>query len=393
MKNRLALGFLAAGFAALCLWLAPPALAGEGDAEPPPASVQLVGDPGRYAETAPEEDRPGTRPAGTAAVTDQVMQMLNYQGYVTDNLGAPLNGPHTFTVRLHNSPTSIGASFGPETFTDVPVTNGLFHLTIGSTLPLYPSIFGQALWIGIEVDGTALPRQQLNPVPYAFGVVPGASIEGIPTGGAQQGLYVGIEGDGIDGIHARGNRYGLYVAEDGPGDVGIYSVDYINSLGYRSRSDSYVWAPGLSGVAQDPADLNIFVSEQVVGRVNLEHPDAVGGEEAFMIPLQIPAVSMGTPVDVEELTVYYNCSSAGSYITGTELWKVVDASSQVALINDTANRTSIAASSYSLTPAGDNVLSADSGPLTVVIRLSFSATDQFVRIAGVRLRLGHTASP
>ena len=392
MRNRLACALLAAALAAFSPVLAPAAPAAPGDPQSVPAGPPVVGDPGRYAEPETDADGPATRPAGTAGIAALPSQTMNYQGYVTDNFGAPLNGGHSVTVRLWNAAAAGAVVFGPENFPVVAMTNGLFNLAIGSTLTLDPALFDQALWIEIAVDATTLPRQPLRPVAYANSLVPGAVIDGDPPG-STTGLTVRNLGAGEDAMALSGGRYGLYVAEDGAGDEAIYSVDYINSLGYRSRADSYVWVPGIAGVVVTPTALDINPSGSNPGRANLGTPLAAGVTTNYLIPITIPSVLLGQGVTVEELTVYYQVSNAASFITGTALHKLSSASGVAALIDDPTDRASTTDASYSLAPAGDNVLTAASGPLTVVLSLDFATTSQYIRVAGVRLRLGHVPTP
>jgi len=142
-----------------------------------------------------------------------------------------------------------------------------------------------------------------------------------------------------------------------------------------------------------PTALDINPSGTNPGRANLGTPLAAGVTTNYLIPITIPSVLLGQGVTVEELTVYYQVSNAASFITGTALHKLSSASGVAALIDDPTDRASTTDASYSLVPAGDNVLTAASGPLTVVLSLDFATTSQYIRVAGVRLRLGHVPTP
>ena len=62
------------------------------------------------------------------------------------------------------------------------VSNGIFRVTLGTSYALSPSDFDEALFLAVAVNGTNVsPRQPLRAVPYAFGLVPGAKVEGIPA--------------------------------------------------------------------------------------------------------------------------------------------------------------------------------------------------------------------
>jgi hypothetical protein len=51
----------------------------------------------------------------------------------------------------------------------VPVTNGLFHVLLGSVTPIDLSLLRQELWLGISVNGDIemTPREKLGSVPFA----------------------------------------------------------------------------------------------------------------------------------------------------------------------------------------------------------------------------------
>ncbi|MBL7062747.1 MAG: hypothetical protein ISS49_00885 [Anaerolineae bacterium] len=97
------------------------------------------------------------------------------QGRLTDDGGNPLNGTYTLTFRLYDVATD-GTPLCSDT-NSVSVENGLFSSYMDYC---YNSVFGQKLYLGIEVgsDGEMTPRQVIYPVPYALSLVPGALISG-----------------------------------------------------------------------------------------------------------------------------------------------------------------------------------------------------------------------
>ena len=60
---------------------------------------------------------------------------MNYQGYLTDNSGVPVDGLYDFEARLYDAAAGGTQEWGPETHNDVPVKSGLFNLVLGSTWP------------------------------------------------------------------------------------------------------------------------------------------------------------------------------------------------------------------------------------------------------------------
>jgi hypothetical protein len=70
---------------------------------------------------------------------------------------------------------------------------------------------------------------------------------------------------------------------------------------------------------------------------------------------------------------------------------MIDADSFVSLVNDSTNRQSNTAASYSLTTDDDyNTLSASQGILTLRLGLFFNNDTSYVQIGGVRLTLETT---
>ena len=85
---------------------------------------------------------------------------INYQGYLTNDTGSPLNSPPNvnITFRLYTTPSG-GSMIWNETQT-VEVANGLFNVELGIVTPLnLPNDFNTPLYLGIEVetDGEMVP--------------------------------------------------------------------------------------------------------------------------------------------------------------------------------------------------------------------------------------------
>jgi len=100
-------------------------------------------------------------------------------------------------------------------------------------------------------------------------------------------------------------------------------------------------------------------------------------------------VLYGQPVRVTQVTVYYKCEDgAQGYMTETELIKQTDADSFVELVNDTTNRQSNTATTYTIaTDSAYNTLSAGEGSMALRLGLFFNDDNNFVQIGGVRLTL------
>lgn len=97
---------------------------------------------------------------------------ISYQGRLADSGGNPItNAGLGMSFRIYNTTTG-GSALWTETYSGVPVNNGLFHVLLGSTNPLPASLFtsNDTLYLGITVgaDSEMTPREQLASAPYAM---------------------------------------------------------------------------------------------------------------------------------------------------------------------------------------------------------------------------------
>lgn len=103
-------------------------------------------------------------------VEGQVSHNLTYQGFLTDEAGAPKeDGLYTFTFRLYESSTG-GEALWTE-IKDLTVTSGLFSTMLGDATAIPSSIrFDRDLWLGIKVGAAAelVPRIRLTGVHLSY---------------------------------------------------------------------------------------------------------------------------------------------------------------------------------------------------------------------------------
>ena len=109
---------------------------------------------------------------------------FTYQGYLDDN-GHPANGEYDFVLVLYDAASAGNPVGSPASLGDVEVVDGNFTVQPNFvTNPMY-IYTGQALWLEIRVRPgssgdtftTLTPRQPLTATPYAFSLVPGATID------------------------------------------------------------------------------------------------------------------------------------------------------------------------------------------------------------------------
>ena len=105
---------------------------------------------------------------GARAALAAVPGKMNYQGYLTDDAGAPLTEAYDITFSIHDSVTG-GGELWSEAHAAVSVSEGLFSVMLGGTNPLDASVFAGEAWLQLEVDGeTMSPRVRVVSVGYSF---------------------------------------------------------------------------------------------------------------------------------------------------------------------------------------------------------------------------------
>ncbi|MCA9285836.1 MAG: hypothetical protein KC591_15845 [Gemmatimonadetes bacterium] len=131
----------------LCAWgLLSPAVAAEGIAE----------------------DAPLQAPAGGSVRA--VPLSIPFQGFLRDDVGTPIDGSVTLDVALYPAETGGSAVWGPEAHAAVPVDQGVFRISLGTSEALSTALFdGSPLWLGVAVNHEAeLPRTMLQTTPFAM---------------------------------------------------------------------------------------------------------------------------------------------------------------------------------------------------------------------------------
>ncbi len=184
----------------------------------------------------------------------------SYQGQLTDSSGNPVtDGNYQITFRLYDEDdATVGDALWTET-QNVPVEDGLFHVTLGATQPIETELFSQKLWLGVEVesDGEMTPRQQLTGAPYAMSLVAGAAVQGSidqddPLPGT---LNVANYGDGFGLAVNSVGEAGLAV--DGAftgvptGQHGLLIDNVLQGAVITSTNGTAVWANGSGGATED----------------------------------------------------------------------------------------------------------------------------------------------
>ncbi|MDD5089052.1 MAG: hypothetical protein PHI18_09700, partial [bacterium] len=142
-----------------------------------------------------------------SAVFGMVPSAVNYQGYLTDDDGTPLDTTVAMTFNFYAFPNVL---LWTETHAAVTVSDGLFHVALGETVALPDSVFrSELVYLGITVgsDAQMFPRTEVRSVPYALRV---GTVDGASGGTINGGLSVGgINSLTNDGVFAAGSGHSV----------------------------------------------------------------------------------------------------------------------------------------------------------------------------------------
>jgi hypothetical protein len=191
--------------------------------------------------------------AGRAEPEVVVADKINYQGWLTDLGGTPLNGTYSMQFELYDADMG-GTMLWASGLISAEVDHGRFSVD----LDVDPSDFtGEARWLRINVDGEWLsPRQELLAVPYALSLRPGARIVGdIPHGwGVEVFQLSGLAtGGAVRATSATGTAVHGYSTE-GFGVAG-YSQDSYAVYGYDGGSEQ---ARGYGGYFHSDNGIGVY---------------------------------------------------------------------------------------------------------------------------------------
>ena len=98
-----------------------------------------------------------------------VPEVINYQGYLTDAGGNPLNGDVAITFSIYDLEVS-GTALWSETHVAVTMTEGVFNAALGTSVPITAGILDGDRYLGITVgtDSEMVPRMKIVSGAYAI---------------------------------------------------------------------------------------------------------------------------------------------------------------------------------------------------------------------------------
>jgi hypothetical protein len=278
-------------------------------------------------------DAPAIDPAGGPPLTDS----FTYQGRVSEN-GAPASGLYDFEITIWDDETAGTQISSTQLFPNQYVQDGIFTLHVMPGAAMSEVFDGGRRWIQVRVRPsgtttyTALPRQPVTAVPYAWGLRAGAHVEdnmndhiltlinnhasgsygsalyaraSSPSAPAVAGYHTGdgpgIYGDaqggypGVEGVHSSGGTavggyasgagVGVYGSSSGStelaglGVVGVKEGYTLADLGsYYTPGGFFAGENGATGVTKENTGYGLFgwaqnstgVSRAVYGRNDSE---------------------------------------------------------------------------------------------------------------------------
>ena len=197
---------------------------------------------------------------------------LGYSGYLADAGGVAINGLINMRFRLYTGAVSGTALYDSGILTAVSVDEGIFDVTLNVPASLFD---GRDLWLSVQVDGETLsPRQPLTAVPYAAGVLPGASIQA--SGGTALSVAsdsgVGLSGSSNSGVGIAGQSTGTGGSSYG-GSFTSTSAAGVYAASSADPSQANAYAPGVYAYSENGVGL-------MAGTASETYPAVLGTSES-----------------------------------------------------------------------------------------------------------------
>ncbi|MBU0508783.1 tail fiber domain-containing protein [bacterium] len=169
----------------------------------------------------------------SATVFGTIPQLVNYQGFLTDSDGSPLDTVVAMTFKMYDAASS-GTQLWTETQPACTVRVGLFNVLLGSVVAIPDSFGATSRWLGVTVGGNSemVPRTRFVSVGYAYrvGTVDGAS------GGTVSGDVNIVGKANIGSGNVNTGAYGFVV---GYSDTASGDYSTISGGKYNTASGNY----------------------------------------------------------------------------------------------------------------------------------------------------------
>jgi N-acetylneuraminic acid mutarotase len=226
-----------------------------------------------------------------------IPQKINYQGYLTNASGVPINGTLQMTFMIYDVPGG-GNALWTETQT-VSVNHGVYSVNLGEVTPIGLT-FNNPYYLGVQVgtDPEMTPRKVLTSVGYAFRALTAESVGSHNHSGAD--ITTGTVADArIDPLIARDSEVmTIVLINDGSGS-GLDSdlVDGKHASDLQNR---------VTGTCASGSSIRVINAD---GTVVCEADDNSGGT--------VTQVSTGTGLTGGPITTTGTISLSSSYSDGS----------------------------------------------------------------------------
>jgi hypothetical protein len=120
-----------------------------------------------------------------------VPSTMNYQAYLTDDMGLPIDGTADVEISIYNASVG-GTALWSETRVGTTVNKGVLSVELGDSVPFPPGLFEMPLWIGVKVgtDAEMTPRRPITSTGFTFKASDADTIDGISAASLDQSAHV-----------------------------------------------------------------------------------------------------------------------------------------------------------------------------------------------------------
>ncbi len=198
----------------------------------------------------------------TAVASAQVPDELAYQGYLTDDAGAPHSGSLAVTFSLY-AVESGGTPLWSDTLNVVP-DQGLFTVTLGGAAAPFPAgLFDTPLYLGMQVgaDAEMTPRRALLPAAFANRAADSDSLQGVPAVALDQSAEVATLESDLAGAQASISTNAANIAGAAADAASAQALAQTNQSDIaNAQSDLGTLQTDVSGIEAQLPDLQTRVS-------------------------------------------------------------------------------------------------------------------------------------
>ena len=120
----------------------------------------------------------------------EVPGQINYQGYLTDDMGVPIDGDVEMLFSIYDAEIG-GTEVWSEGPTTVPVTAGVYNVILGWITPLTPAHLDDSRWLEVIVEGEYLgPRERIVSVLFALEAENADTVDGIDAADLEESAEI-----------------------------------------------------------------------------------------------------------------------------------------------------------------------------------------------------------